>query len=312
MCEEMPDNYASQPSARPPPVKAPGVSFSRSDVSFSSVETLTPESSNGGRPSQTSRVSASRCTISPSSLPSYADLGDRISYNSKVPSWPVGADASSRDPKNVFVRGASLASLDSLQSQSASSSANGRVRPAELRRRKYAAPGDQLSRPRRVPTSARGTPPVPASLSQLCQTSGGSSTPASSSADDVEVLVEGPLQQRAFLVFWRWRWCVLDRQELRIYSNEEASLMNPFQPLERIKVGTFCVAPDLHFASMLLCSRVPTGDTFMFLRTGPGIRWEEVVASSLWLRAFNIASRASPLLEDPSLQPRRSGSYIAN
>mmetsp|Transcript_113039 Transcript_113039/g.359145 ORF Transcript_113039/g.359145 Transcript_113039/m.359145 type:complete len:240 (-) Transcript_113039:410-1129(-) len=35
------------------------------------------------------------------------------------------------------------------------------------------------------------------------------------------VLIQGPLQHQTFLSFWRWRWCVLDHHELRIYKNKE-------------------------------------------------------------------------------------------
>ncbi|CAE8628263.1 unnamed protein product [Polarella glacialis] len=106
---------------------------------------------------------------------------------------------------------------------------------------------------------------------------------------ELEVLVEGPLQQRHLAFFWRWRWCVLDRHQLKLYRDEEASLLMPEKPLEVHSAASLSVGSDLHLPSSLICTS-PTGEPLMFLRTGRGERWEEIAAASLWLRAFASAN----------------------
>mmetsp|Transcript_92985 Transcript_92985/g.240245 ORF Transcript_92985/g.240245 Transcript_92985/m.240245 type:complete len:339 (-) Transcript_92985:325-1341(-) len=309
-----------QPKAASP--KAPSLSNAGSYLSFSSAETLTPESSAGGRPSRASAVG----TISPESRPSFA-------------------------PGKASVQNSSTATLDDIARQASEDGLSARRYPmrsqlristGELRRRKYTSPAD---RPRSPKARAQGWPlpgasagadyareveaslarsrpqaseaactPGAAQPARLCSkgsggqpvagmvrgessaapsiTDGGS-TPAGPEQDETEVLIEGPLQQRALLVFWRWRWCVLDRHELRVYPNEEASLLMPEKPLERHSVGALNVAPDLHLPSVLVVAGAAGGDPLLFLRTGPGLRWEELASSTLWLRAFASASKRS-------------------
>merc|ERR1712029_142089 len=116
-----------------------------------------------------------------------------------------------------------------------------------------------------------------------------------SSTDDHEVLIEGPLEQRVLFFFWRPRWCVLDQAELRIYRDERAATLSS-EPLESLNVSSFNVAKDAHNPSVLTFSDVcddsgANGDAFLFLRTGPGGRWEEFAASSLWQRVLHSARR---------------------
>jgi len=290
----------------------------RSFLSFSSAETVTPESGAGGWPSRASADGGgvdglavggllSRA-ISPGSQPSLADLGE--SLNSCGIKHLTAAQR-----------------LDELSTSAGTTNASARstlrLHAGDFRRRKYAAP---KGHPR--PESSSGFVPsrrdsaskesgsfdMPLSAGGISASSsrgtcgsdapGGTHTkvrcsnlPCSkqefqgSDSPDCEVLVEGPLQQRVLFFLWRWRWCVLTCQELRIYVDEEASLLTPERPIERHPASKISAAPDLHFPSVLVCTDQGSGEPFTYLRTGPGLRWEEVAAASLWLRAFASSSR---------------------
>lgn len=69
--------------------------------------------------------------------------------------------------------------------------------------------------------------------------------------DASEVLCEGPLEQRSFVIFWSPRWCVMNKREFLIYTDEEASLLAPEKPLERYNVLKMSMAPELHAQSVL-------------------------------------------------------------
>lgn len=258
-----PDPARSQPKASSPTATAQSLSHPGSYLSFSRAETLTPESSAGGRPSRASAVD----TVSPESRPGldallterFNGVGKVSVQNSSTDTLSEIADTTTR-PLPCVGRNA------------------GRLRLGELRRRKYTAVG-----------GGRLQSPLCGSESGVLRVKLGA-VPETLQA---EVLIEGPLQQRLLLVFWRWRWCVLDRRELRVYRDEEASLLLPEKPLERHSVVTLSVGPDLHFPSVLICANARTGEPVMFLRAGPGLRWEEVAASTLWLSAFATAGRPS-------------------
>jgi len=271
-------------SLGPPSPKAAG---SQSCLSFSSAETVTPdlqESGVGGRPA--SRVSWAE-TVSPVSRPSTSrtDQGERI---------------------------AGLGRVDASHAQPARRARPARITPGELRRRKYAqalgSSGPRPLVPRLSPASPDSRHHAFQQESQAQQASSPRSTPRlQPGADESEVLVEGPLQERRLLFLWSWRYCVLDRQELRVYANEEASLMVPNKPLERYRAATLRVKPDLHFPSVLICRFTPTGETVTQLRTGPGLRWEELAASTLWLGAFASAARPRPQPDDGDRLPNALG-----
>mmetsp|Transcript_82813 Transcript_82813/g.208553 ORF Transcript_82813/g.208553 Transcript_82813/m.208553 type:complete len:398 (+) Transcript_82813:88-1281(+) len=296
-----------QPQAASP--KAPGVlGNARSYLSFSSAETVTPESGAGGWPSRASGDGSGVDNnvgfagggsflsrgISPESHPSLVDLAEKLNSSSK--------HYLSSGHTDVISTRAGTANTSARPTRGA--------RAGELRRRKYAAPqGHQLhsgsgvgvlvgalvSMSHRLPQHAL----TPASSENqilagepLCKT-----TPRHCSSfaggmgccepKDCEVLVEGPMQQRALLFFWRWRWCVLTHEDLRIYMDEQSSLLMPERPLERHPASKLGAAPDLHFPTVLVCTSLHgTGEPLMYLRTGPGLRWEELAAASLWLRAF--------------------------
>jgi len=110
-------------------------------------------------------------------------------------------------------------------------------------------------------------------------------------ADAREILVQGPLQEHRLLFFWQWRWCVLSKEELRIYGSEDAFATTPERPLQRLDVRQFHVALDLDSPSVLVCLTASTGALTMLLRSGPGVLWEEVAAAKLWLRMFGSACR---------------------
>jgi len=290
-----PDPARSQPKASSPTATAQSLSHPGSYLSFSRAETLTPESSAGGRPSRASAVD----TVSPESRPGldallterFNGVGKVSVQNSSTDTLSEIADTTTR-PLPCVGRNA------------------GRLRLGELRRRKYTAVGGgRLQSPlcgsesgvlrvklgavpetlqAEVQGALAGHSAAAAATVAFAHAGGSGSEP-----NDCEVLIEGPLQQRLLLVFWRWRWCVLDRRELRVYRDEEASLLLPEKPLERHSVVTLSVGPDLHFPSVLICANARTGEPVMFLRAGPGLRWEEVAASTLWLSAFATAGRPS-------------------
>lgn len=154
---------------------------------------------------------------------------------------------------------------------------------AHFRRRKYVTQGTGLR-----DFKERLFLPLPDVSVGDVQVRGGQSTSVSE-IDSNEVLIEGSLQQRVLLWFWRSRWCVLDRQEFRIYRDEEASLIMPESPLERYSAHLIGVAPDAHTPSVLLVRSAGSarGELILHLRTGMGLRWEEQAASALWCWAFS-------------------------
>lgn len=119
--------------------------------------------------------------------------------------------------------------------------------------------------------------------------------------DASEVLCEGPLEQRSFVIFWSPRWCVMNKREFLIYTDEEASLLAPEKPLERYNVLKMSMAPELHAQSVLVVADL-AGEPFAFLRTGPGQRREELVSSALWLAAFAAAARSAAGTQVPTQQ----------
>mmetsp|Transcript_110861 Transcript_110861/g.357703 ORF Transcript_110861/g.357703 Transcript_110861/m.357703 type:complete len:418 (+) Transcript_110861:79-1332(+) len=315
----------------------------RSFLSFSSAETVTPESGAGGWPSRASADGGgvdglavggllSRA-ISPGSQPSLADLGEslnscgikHLTAAQRLDELSTSAgttNASARRGCSKRCAGRHGAVLGRRLRKGGLRSTL-RLHAGDFRRRKYAAP---KGHPR--PESSSGFVPsrrdsaskesgsfdMPLSAGGISASSsrgtcgsdapGGTHTkvrcsnlPCSkqefqgSDSPDCEVLVEGPLQQRVLFFLWRWRWCVLTCQELRIYVDEEASLLTPERPIERHPASKISAAPDLHFPSVLVCTDQGSGEPFTYLRTGPGLRWEEVAAASLWLRAFASSSR---------------------
>jgi hypothetical protein len=351
-----------QPKAASPKAPMHGASY----LSFSTAETLTPESSAGGRPSRASALE----TVSPQSRPSFADPIDRLhgSAGGKVsvqnsstatlrslrlstgefrrrkytsggsssygypgrlsgyggsssrqgytPGYTPGAGASVRPPTaEASVAPGTPASVQPMSRMSPRGVSSGT--PASVQRMSSNGASSVQRMSSNGTREARCGNGTPASVQQarLCGSgavgmelelrtasssraancagaSEGGQTPRQE--DEAEVLIEGPLQQRSMLFFWRWRWCVLDRRELRVYQNEQVSLLQPEKPLERHSARALNVAPDLHWPSVLVLSGAAGGDDdpLLFLRTGPGVQWEEVAATMLWLRAFASASRS--------------------
>lgn len=248
--------------------------------SISSVETLTPESGAGGRPS---RASAALTGLSPSSRLSRADPADRFLARALSRD-----DAHSFSSSQVADYGVDFVKGNFARPPTFRKVPGARQRPTEHRRRKYRVPchctssgtssathqvsGDEGSEPR-----ARAPIPYNPAL-------------WGTDLDETEVLCEGPLEQRCWMVFWISRWCIIDRREFRIYADEEASLRAPELPLERYNVLNVSMAPDLHSQSLLVVVGF-AGEPLVFLRTGTGLRREELVASSLWLAAFAASAR---------------------
>lgn len=293
------------------PSQAPSIlGTARGYLSFSSAETMTPESGAGGWPSRASEVGSSldgaawasfarggwpSRTISPHSQPCLPDL-----------------DRQHSSGKNLSLSAADPADDASTSAGTASTSARRLIVPraGELRRRKYAAPKDHQictfataaaaahAQRRHVPLQGSIEATVANAAAPAARSAAGAeSTPRGTrDVEDCEILIEGPLQQRALLFFWRWRWCVLDREELRVYVDENASLLMPERPIERhpvAKLAKLRAASDLHFPSMIVCKNIDSGEPLMYLRTGPGVRWEELASASLWLRAFTSAAHGA-------------------
>lgn len=111
-----------------------------------------------------------------------------------------------------------------------------------------------------------------------------SSLPVSKRRHDCQVLIEGPLQQRAFFFLWKERWCVLDRAELRVYKDEEASLSEPTNPLEQHDVESFKFVSVPDDPTLIECLSADSDETISVFRTGPSSQWEDVAAATLWLK----------------------------
>lgn len=107
------------------------------------------------------------------------------------------------------------------------------------------------------------------------------------SGGESTILIEGFMQQQGFLGFWRWRWCVLDQEELRLYRSERAAEREPGRPLQRLATAAFQVCIyDSRPTTLLLCSDALDEKPLMYLRAGLGKRWEEIAAARLWVRCL--------------------------
>jgi len=204
---------------------------------------------------------------------------------------------------------------------------SGRAYAGELRRRRYALSGDagyvlpsrdadcfgRRGAPSGAPTAGPCRPLTP--LQERCPSPGAPGAPRAAeqpelrelraggamfegadlagrgarAASTAEALVEGPMQQRFMWFLWRWRWCLLTRQELRIYADRRASIIHPDRPLERYSAGALDVTQDLHCHSTLVCMDAVSGEPLLLLRPGPHAHLEELVASRLWQHAFSAA-----------------------
>lgn len=109
-----------------------------------------------------------------------------------------------------------------------------------------------------------------------------------------EVHIAGPLQRRFFGFAWRWRWCVLDTHELKIYWDEVHWTQRPEEPLEAFQVGGLvacCENSYQNCPSVLRCLDHETGHTVVTLRGGDHERWEETATTHLWVDLLNTAAR---------------------
>jgi hypothetical protein len=126
-----------------------------------------------------------------------------------------------------------------------------------------------------------------ASITENVRKSSQRSLSSRATSSEGEVLIEGPLQERSLFFFWPERWCVLDEHELRIYRDEEECIMAPDSPIHRHRVDKIDLVLDFYQPSVINCVNVDTHELLTCLRTGPGSRWEEVAATSLWLAIFS-------------------------
>lgn len=251
----------------------------------SSGETLTPESLAGQRPSR-----ASECDydVSPNS-----EIGDLARC------LPTDLSSSySSDGRHVVRVVPCAPKVPHAPKENRSRTRPSGLRPAEMRRRKYFVDSGL-----RESAVSRANPRDTIEHSRSTVSDAARHTD-SSQQDQTEVLVEGPLQQRSFWLLWSWRWCVLDSRELRVYQDQEASLLMSQQPLERHKAADLRLSPDVHSPSILTCSTA-SGETLTSFRAGPGQRWEELAAATLWLQAFATVSRS----RSRDLNPQWSGAW---
>lgn len=253
------DSHPSQCALR----TAPYLGCAAREGSFSSVETVTPESAIG-RPSLVT-----------------------------VDSWSPHSEAATErfgGSYKASVQNSSSSSLQ-LRLQPPSGSCELRALAGEFRRNKYREP---LLSNRQTALQVRADPAVLQAWPSASSSTSGDvrkrflHPPCSSdTVAESEVLIEGPLQQRSFLFFWPERWCVLDESELRIYRDEEEAVLQSDNPLQRHRVDKLRLSLDLHLPSVMNCIDTDTGETLTCLRTGCGSRWEEVAATSLWLAVFS-------------------------
>lgn len=168
-----------------------------------------------------------------------------------------------------------------------------RATSGELRRRRYVEPQARLAWPPQEITDSAITPAP--NLGSL----------------EPEVFMEGPLQQRTLLLFWSWRWCVLDSAELRIYTDQEARQLEPERPLAHYSIAKLHVTPDLYFPCLLVVTDAELGEPVTYLRSGCGQRWEENVAASLWLHGFSLLTRVQRMEgEDESEEMAGSSPWV--
>lgn len=101
-----------------------------------------------------------------------------------------------------------------------------------------------------------------------------------------EVIMEGPLQVRRLGVLWPWRWCVLYKDELRIYEDDAID----GAPLQALRLGEVMVAAkresDGTDTQVFELSDPTDGRSLVTLCAGSGDRWEEFAAARLWLLAL--------------------------
>lgn len=127
-------------------------------------------------------------------------------------------------------------------------------------------------------------------------------------AQQLEVLISGPLQRRFLGFAWRWRWCVLDSEHLSVYWNEAHYLADPTEPLESYKVGTLVVCSESFegASDTFRCMFRESGATALVLRGGDGELWEEIAAAHLWVNLLNVASRVAGVEDKANLGPATS------
>lgn len=116
--------------------------------------------------------------------------------------------------------------------------------------------------------------------------------------------MSGPLQRRFLGFAWRWRWCVLDTEQLRIYWNEAHCLADPGEPLETYQVGSVVACPESGSdgaTNMFRCVLRESSSTAVVLRGGDGEVWEEIAATHLWVDLLNAASRVASVADKTHL-----------
>lgn len=123
-----------------------------------------------------------------------------------------------------------------------------------------------------------------------------------------EVVLSGQLQVKSFGLFWIWRWCVLDEEELRFYRNEAHALASPSHPVKIISVERLVASTsggasrgpaggrsgaEGGDAPMVIRLTDHADDALLAeLRPGGSQRWEEYVAMKLWVQALRATGGA--------------------
>mmetsp|Transcript_50041 Transcript_50041/g.119544 ORF Transcript_50041/g.119544 Transcript_50041/m.119544 type:complete len:264 (+) Transcript_50041:123-914(+) len=144
----------------------------------------------------------------------------------------------------------------------------------EFRRRTYTAPGSEMTQVGRV-----SRPSV-----DLCD---------SDDAKHEEVVISGPLQQRFWGFWWRWRWCVLKGSTMYIYRDEAQWQAEPGAFFESHDVGEMFAVNENHHngVAYLRCIHSETSSNLATFRGGENEIWEEVAATHLWVDLLSSARR---------------------
>lgn len=250
-------------------------------ISFSSAVTLTPESGAGGRPSHASELLSPR---------SQSSCGDTALHASR---WVHRHIPGELRRRRYFVPCGAASPVGTTADVPAKGSAETAYSPSSARSPQCRGDVATLSAP-----GCQGPWPKPSAGCEAPRP-----FPQREDSERLEdVLVAGPLQQRRLLLFWGWRWFVLDPRELRIYEDEQAFRRLPEMPLERHNVADLSVAQDPKSPWMLALAR-SHGARPIDLRAGPGSRWEEIATAALWLRALASVCNSTGELPEP-LSPR--------
>lgn len=258
----------------------------RRRTSCSSSTTLAPSPA-------TPALSSTRSPSSPER--GSAKLADRVGLTDQLS--PSQAEHFLRQQAGTSARGCRSIHCPERQAARIADAPTVTPAPTQLRRSKYIVPADAQRLPRhtRLLVAEQGSggasPGGQSRGPDFCALVAATACDAETVWDTV--LIEGPMQECCFWAFWVWRWCVLvrvrNRWELRVYSDEAASLSSPGRPLQRHVVADLAVRLSPTRPTVLVLEDGTSMEPRHWLRSGPGQRWEELASSELWAAALRSA-----------------------